>query len=35
MIKRPIDFKEFLVNEGETALEKYGEVLKKVIELTN
>ena len=34
MIKRPIDFKEFLVNEGETALEKYGEVLKKVIELT-
>ena len=31
----PIDFKEFLVNEGETALEKYGEVLKKVIELTN
>ena len=35
MIKRPIDFKEFLVNEGERALEKYGEVLKKVIELTN
>ena len=33
MIKRLIGFKEFLVNEGETALEKYGEVLKKVIEL--
>lgn len=34
IIERNIDFKEFLVNEGETALEKYGEVLKKVIELT-
>ena len=31
---RKIDFNEFLVNDGETALGKYGDVLKKVIELT-
>lgn len=30
-----IDFKDFLVNKGETAIVKYGEVLKKVIKLTN
>lgn len=34
IIEREIDFQEFLVNEGETALEKYGDVLRKVIELT-
>ncbi len=28
-----VDFKDFLVNEGETAMEKYGDVLKKVIEI--
>lgn len=35
IIQRNIDFTEFLVNEGETALEKYGDVLKKIIEITN
>lgn len=29
-----ITFKDFLVNKGETAIGKYGDVLKKVIELT-
>lgn len=29
-----IDFKDFLVNKGETALTKYGAVLEKVISLT-
>ena len=29
-----VDFKEFLVNEHETAYGKYSDVLKKVIELT-
>ena len=29
-----LGFKDFLVNKGETAIEKYGEILKKVIELT-
>ncbi len=29
-----ISFDDFLVNEGETALGKYGDILKKVIELT-
>lgn len=28
-------FKDFLVNEHETAIEKYGAILDKVIELTN
>lgn len=32
--KRKIDFKEFLVNPHETAMEKYGDILKKVIEIT-
>ena len=32
--KRDVKFEEFLVNEHETALGKYGEVLNKVIELT-
>lgn len=32
--ERDIDFNEFLVNKHETALEKYGNILKKVIELT-
>lgn len=31
---RNVDFKEFLVNEHETAYGKYSAVLKKVIELT-
>ena len=30
-----IYFEDFLVNKGETALEKYGDVLKKVIEITS
>ncbi len=34
IMERKIDFSEFLVNEHETALEKYGDVLKKVISLT-
>ncbi len=34
IIERKIDFQEFLVNEGETALEKYGDVLRKIIQLT-
>lgn len=32
--EKKIDFLDFLVNEGETALLKYGDVLKKVIALT-
>ena len=35
MIEREISFSEFLVNDGETALEKYGDVLKKIVELTS
>lgn len=35
MIERDISFSEFLVNDGETALEKYGDVLKKIVELTS
>jgi len=31
---RDVDFKEFLVYKHETALEKYGDVLNKVIDLT-
>lgn len=30
-----VPFENFLVNKGETALGKYGDVLRKVIELTN
>lgn len=33
--KREISFQDFLVNKGETAIEKYGDVLNKLIELTN
>lgn len=33
--KRLVDFNEFLVNNGETAIEKYGKVLEFVIEKTN
>lgn len=29
-----IEFENFLVNKGETAIQKYGDVLKKVIELS-
>lgn len=32
---RKINFDEFLVNKGETGIGKYGQVLNKVIELTN
>lgn len=32
-IERKIDFKDFLVNKGETAIGKYGDVLNKIIEL--
>ena len=35
VLEKEIDFKDFLVNKGETALGKYGEVLNKVIELTS
>lgn len=35
MVEREISFSEFLVNDGETALEKYGDVLKKIVELTS
>lgn len=31
---KTINFDDFLVNKGETALGKYGEVLNKIIELT-
>lgn len=31
---RNVDFSEFLVNQHETAYEKYSDVLKKVIEIT-
>lgn len=33
--EKEIDFEDFLVNVGETAIGKYGEVLNKIIELTN
>ncbi len=33
--KRLVDFNEFLVNKGETAIEKYGKVLEFVIEKTS
>lgn len=32
--KQEITFEKFLVNKGETAIGKYGDVLNKVIELT-
>lgn len=32
--EKNIEFADFLVNKGETAIEKYGDILKKVIELT-
>lgn len=31
--EKKISFSDFLVNEGETALEKYGDVLRKIVEL--
>lgn len=31
---KEIDFQDFLVNKGEVAIEKYGDILNKVIELT-
>lgn len=34
-VKKQVDFNEFLVNKHETAIEKYGDVLNKVIEFTN
>lgn len=34
IIKRDVNFNEFLVQKNETALGKYGEILDKVIELT-
>lgn len=33
--EKQIEFNDFLVNYGETAVGKYGDVLKKVIELTS
>lgn len=33
--EREIKLTEFLVNDGETFIEKYGDVLRKVIELTS
>lgn len=32
--EKEISFDEFLVNAGETAIEKYGDIMKKIIELT-
>ena len=34
IINKKINIDEFLINEGETLLEKYGNVLKKIIEVT-
>lgn len=31
---KEIDFQDFLVNKGEVAIEKYGDILNKVIDLT-
>ena len=33
--EKDIEFKDFLINKGETGLGKYGKVLEKIIELTN
>ena len=33
--KKDFSLKDFLVNKGETAIGKYGDVLKKIIEVTN
>ena len=33
--EKDLTMKDFLVNKGETALGKYGAVLKKIIEITN
>lgn len=33
--EKQIDFTDFLVNSGETAIGKYGDVLKKIVELTD
>lgn len=34
IIERKVDFTEFLVNKNETAISKYGDILRKIIELT-
>lgn len=33
--EKKINFSDFLVNKNETAIEKYGDILNKVIKLTN
>ena len=33
--EKTFKFEDFLVNKGETGIEKYGNVLNKIIELTN
>ena len=33
--EKQIEFNDFLVNYGETAISKYGDALRKVIELTS
>lgn len=33
--EKEINFEDFLINEGETGVGKYGDILNKVIELTN
>lgn len=35
ILERPIDFSEFLVNTHETAMGKYGAILRKIESLTN
>lgn len=34
LVNRKVDFNEFLVNKNETAMGKYGEILNKIIEIT-
>lgn len=33
-VTKDISFSEFLVNDGETAIEKYGDILRKIINIT-
>lgn len=35
MSHKVVDFNEFLVNSGETAIEKYGNVLRGILKITN
>lgn len=35
VFREEIPFSSFLVNEGESAYEKYGDIMKKIISLTN